>query len=289
MSPISNHPLAKKTVIHPPFSLYSGIQAHFESQRTTRIWDELLGIQAEVTKNEDLKFFFNSQAFKSAKKVLDFGCGPGDLIRTLLAYFPDKQYTGVDLSSDYIEFAAQRFSEAENVEFICDDIFSYSKGSYDVVILRLVVQHIKDNRKLLDKLKRILNPGGSVVVIDTMDSMKCFSHPVLELSKMYKALQSKQKGERGSRNAICEIESYCGELGYRLRSSYEMPVTAISEEEIKRMSKMFMFASEIVSRKFAVNVNQFELFRQLAHWQQQPGAYAQIGMKYLELTFLRTS
>src|SRR5436305_1563113 len=41
-------------------------------------------------------------------RVLDIGCGPGDILRFL---DPSIDYTGVDLSRSYIEHARKRFGE----------------------------------------------------------------------------------------------------------------------------------------------------------------------------------
>jgi 2-polyprenyl-3-methyl-5-hydroxy-6-metoxy-1,4-benzoquinol methylase len=66
---------------------YDQFRKYFDETRTTTVWENLLKTQAEATKAEDLKFFYNSRAFLAANQVLDFGCGPGDLIEFLHHYF----------------------------------------------------------------------------------------------------------------------------------------------------------------------------------------------------------
>ena len=53
---------------------------------------------------------------KPGEKVLDIGCGPGDI----LEYLPDVKYTGFDLSPEYIEAAKKRFGNRGR--FFCNDV-----------------------------------------------------------------------------------------------------------------------------------------------------------------------
>ena len=50
------------------------------------------------------------------RKVLDIGCGPADILN----YMPDVQYTGFDISREYIAAAQKRFGNKGR--FFCDDV-----------------------------------------------------------------------------------------------------------------------------------------------------------------------
>src|SRR5689334_2036411 len=52
------------------------------------------------------------------EKVLDIGCGPADI----LDYMPEVNYTGVDLSPEYIDAAQKRFGSRGR--FQCSDVGS---------------------------------------------------------------------------------------------------------------------------------------------------------------------
>jgi len=55
------------------------------------------------------------------QRVLDLGCGTGELVRWL----PQCYYMGEDLDADYIRQARQRFAARPQTEFICEDIKYY--------------------------------------------------------------------------------------------------------------------------------------------------------------------
>src|SRR5215468_3456543 len=52
----------------------------------------------------------------AGEKVLDIGCGPADI----LDYMPDVQYTGFDISREYIAAAQKRFWNKGR--FFCQDV-----------------------------------------------------------------------------------------------------------------------------------------------------------------------
>jgi 2-polyprenyl-3-methyl-5-hydroxy-6-metoxy-1,4-benzoquinol methylase len=97
-------------------------------------------------------------------KILDIGCGAGHFI-----YFLEKKgyknYIGVDISSDQIEFVKKNISK--KVELA--DAFNFLNGvknEYDVIIGNDFIEHIKKERILLimDLIFQALKPEGTVIL-----------------------------------------------------------------------------------------------------------------------------
>jgi cyclopropane fatty-acyl-phospholipid synthase-like methyltransferase len=97
-------------------------------------------------------------------KVLDIGCGPGDI----LEYLPDVDYTGFDLNMEYIEAATGRFGSRG--KFFCADVNDVSKqdSTYDIVLANGILHHLSDKEAagLMRLAHSCLSPGGRFVSHD---------------------------------------------------------------------------------------------------------------------------
>nr|WP_244966758.1 class I SAM-dependent methyltransferase [Trinickia soli] len=102
---------------------------------------------------------------RAGDRVLDIGCGTGDL----LAYLPDVQYTGYDISEQYIEAARKRFGTRGT--FHCRLLTSTELETlplFDIALAVGLLHHIEDDeaRDLIRMTKRALKPGGRLITID---------------------------------------------------------------------------------------------------------------------------
>ncbi len=124
---------------------------------------------------------------KPGEKVLDIGCGPGDI----LEYLPDVKYTGFDLSPEYIEAAKKRFGNRGR--FFCNDVgltaLEEEKGTFDLVLATGVLHHLDDERaaKLIELAARSMRPGGRFVTCDG-----CF---VPEQTKLARWMLKRDRGK----------------------------------------------------------------------------------------------
>jgi len=99
-------------------------------------------------------------------KILDIGCGPADI----LDYLPDTNYTGLDISPEYISAAKQRFGSRGR--FYCGDVglaaIEGEQGSFDLVLAVGVIHHLDDTQaaRLFALARRALRPNGRLVTYD---------------------------------------------------------------------------------------------------------------------------
>jgi len=120
-------------------------------------------------------------------KILDLGCGPGDMLASL----PETDYTGLDISPEYIEAARKRFGNKGR--FFCGDVgvatIEQEHGAFDLVLATGVLHHLDDERaaRLFELARRALRPGGRLITYDG-----CY---VPEQSKMARWVLSKDRGK----------------------------------------------------------------------------------------------
>src|SRR5262249_7304962 len=100
-------------------------------------------------------------------RLLDVGCGFGDLLAWLRARGVKPRYTGLDLTASMIERCRKRFPEGE-VSFLVGDALSWEPdGPYDYVIASGIFgYHAKDTRAriqpTLERLFGIARAGLAV-------------------------------------------------------------------------------------------------------------------------------
>jgi SAM-dependent methyltransferase len=97
-------------------------------------------------------------------RVLDLGCGTGELLN----YLGDVNYTGVDVSDDYIVRARSNFGDRG--EFFVGDASSVDlpAGEFDLVLAVGVLHHLDDLQAegLFGVAAAALKSGGRLITID---------------------------------------------------------------------------------------------------------------------------
>lgn len=92
-------------------------------------------------------------------RVVDLGCGTGELTRRLAEHLPDSHVLGVDSSPTMLEKAPS----APGLEFRLGDL-ERVEGSFDLVFSHAAVQWIPDHDRLIPALMRLVKPGGQLAV-----------------------------------------------------------------------------------------------------------------------------
>lgn len=101
----------------------------------------------------------------AGKRVLDLGCGSGYGSHRIAAVASEVQ--GVDVAADAVAYARQKFHHP-NLGFqqiIAGQPVPFADGYFDVVLSFQVIEHVHDDNGYLLEAKRLLRPGGTLVVI----------------------------------------------------------------------------------------------------------------------------
>lgn len=113
---------------------------------------------------------------RPSELIVDLGCGSGEDVRVLSRLVsPGGKVWGIDSSRTMIDAAKERNSadpsstEFASIEFVVGDAHSIPlpDGSVDACRCERLLQHVSDPEVVFQEMKRILRPGGRMVVLDT--------------------------------------------------------------------------------------------------------------------------
>ncbi len=94
-------------------------------------------------------------------RVLDYGCGYGDLTFAISKTNP---VVGIDIDHDRIAFARGQYPELEFRSFACDNA-PFSDQSFDVVLSCVVLPFVSDYALYLHDVRRLLIDDGTLVIV----------------------------------------------------------------------------------------------------------------------------
>jgi ubiquinone/menaquinone biosynthesis C-methylase UbiE len=104
---------------------------------------------------------------RPGQHLLDVGCGNGAAPIHLSRTFA-LDVTGVDVDPAQIETAIGRADGSGRARFLVGDSteLPFEDGTFDVVFTNKVTHHIRDWRRALGEMTRVLKPGGHLVYVD---------------------------------------------------------------------------------------------------------------------------
>lgn len=95
-------------------------------------------------------------------RILDIGCGTGETLTYLKKKFPKTILYGIDTSNRAIKYSQSRGHK--KVIKASALKLPYKNNSMDVVLLLDVLEHIKQDKKVIEEAKRILRKGGYIFI-----------------------------------------------------------------------------------------------------------------------------
>ncbi|MBZ4016104.1 class I SAM-dependent methyltransferase [Streptomyces purpurogeneiscleroticus] len=114
-------------------------------------------------------------------RCLEAGAGRGSVARWLADRVgPTGEVLATDLRVDRLKWLTDHGITVRQLDLVSDAPGDELPLSYfDLIHARLVLQHVTDRQKAVDRLCRALRPGGRLVLEDT-DTASLFSHPERE-------------------------------------------------------------------------------------------------------------
>ena len=160
---------------------------------------EATRLDAKVNPEEFIDGFLKSLLTPGQQTIADVGCGAGAIISALAAKFPEKRFFGVDISAARLAEARKKCVGSngralENITLIESPIYQIplESDSVDIVYTRFLLEYLKEPVQAISELKRIIRPGGRVVLQD-LDGQLLFQYPfsVPQIEQVFDYLNAK--------------------------------------------------------------------------------------------------
>jgi len=149
------------------------------------MWDPAVYLRYD---DERSRPFFDLTARIGADRpraVVDLGCGPGTLTRTLATRWPHARISGLDSSPEMIRRAldadptARRDPSSAPIRYAVGDLRDWSPGPEDdVVVCNAVLQWVPGHDQLLSRWARLL-PAGAWLAVQVPGNFDAPSHRAL--------------------------------------------------------------------------------------------------------------
>lgn len=96
-------------------------------------------------------------------KILEIGCGPGNISKYLLKKRPDFEITGIDVAPNMVELAKKNNPKAEFISMDSRDILSLNK-KFDAIICGFCIPYLNkiDCQNLFNDCSKLLNEDGLI-------------------------------------------------------------------------------------------------------------------------------
>jgi len=111
---------------------------------------------------------FRRYAMPDEARILDAGCGTGEITSRLAQLFPRAHVLGVDIIEAHLDRARTRYATlAPRVEFENQSVYALNAddASFDLTVCRHVLHSIPHAGRVIAELARVTRPGGYLHLI----------------------------------------------------------------------------------------------------------------------------
>ena len=108
------------------------------------------------------RFIKENFSLDPSEKVLDIGSGTGEFADS----FKKADYFGIDISPIYVNYAKKK--NKGKFEVMDATRLQFSDNSFDYILIMAILHHLSDEdiEKVLLEAKRVLVPGGRILIME---------------------------------------------------------------------------------------------------------------------------
>ncbi len=132
------------------------------NEESLRRWQRLLSMMVQLHPGRRAALDFSVMYLPSHRngQLLDIGCGNGEALQNMADL--GWQVRGVDFDPIAVQIAQKKGLEVRLGKLAAQD---YPSAFFDAITMSHVIEHVHDPLSLLGECRRILKPGGRLVVV----------------------------------------------------------------------------------------------------------------------------
>jgi len=141
-----------------------------------------LAAQARAIWPQEVKLF-RRYALPVEPRILDAGCGTGEIASRLAELYPNGSILGVDIIDSHLELARARYAElAPRLAFEHQSVFALNAAdaTFDLTVCRHVLHAVPNADQVVAELQRVTRPGGYLHLIPEDYGMLHFQRGALD-------------------------------------------------------------------------------------------------------------
>lgn len=151
-------------------------------------------LEYKVYSGEDVRYNSINSLKNKYENICDFCCGVGISTNACFEVYPDANIIGIDTSKEMLDTAFTRTNK--KIKYINSNAENFTcKENFDLITLMFALHEIpkKGRHKILNNIKSILKPGGTLLILD--------------ISPDYKITQMMEGGEPYVREYVSQIDN----------------------------------------------------------------------------------
>ena len=121
-----------------------------------------LALQAQAIWPQE-RLLFERYVLPAAPRILDLGCGTGEITRRLAELYPQAHVTGIDILEGNLAIARRESTPfGDRIHYEVGDAFALAcpDARFDLVVCRHMSQAVPDFPSVLDEIDRVLRREG---------------------------------------------------------------------------------------------------------------------------------
>lgn len=267
---------------------------------TAELWDVFLEGQTKLFFDSEVQWIANADWWQSSKRILEIGCGNGAYLAKLADQFQGKKFLGIEKLPLSVAQAQERNSR-DSVIFREGDAEVFDPqliDSADIILFRLVLQHLNDPMIALKAAARYLSSNGYVLIIDVYDKARRTSHPITAIDEAVAlAAESQLKKQNGNRRITLDLLQALEDGKSPLSELYEVIFSNLDakgnilcggiQSKGERARELYfnygLLFLTLVHRTYQVPVNLDKAYEELKSYREDEGAWSSMGMHLLVL------